>query len=665
MRLRRIFAAAALGVLLAAAIGVGTAQADTIGGHVYVNAGADTFSPAEGDMPVPGMNVKLEKQTPDPMQPTGFRWDPVPGGFVPSMADGSYTFGNREAGRYRVTLPDLAFFPFNGQSLHSTAVVINEMVMPLPEPTQMPEAGPVDSTGDVGGEQSADFPLVLQGSEDPTITSESDILARVFADVGTCDGAYDPGADQLLSGRMVRLRTTTATGTTELFETTDANGDVTFAGVLTATSQDALPTYTIAAEQGDGTFGADEEIVITFIPGFSFPPVIVPDTYSYTQPTLLGGCNEGGISGRVWVEANPANGTYEDGSDVVEAGVTVRLFGAGGVAMGTTNTFADGTYTFGALAPATYEVRSDAPSTAGTADLLRVVTVHGTSETADFPWPGKTIVVPPTCVHESATRGEMHEVLLEVEVWVGSAPPASIAASAGLYQGCRNTSGEIDIASIGYLGTTFPGNAGGLGEGLNGVLRIEDVRVASGWATVRVRMTANPAILPAGGFGMDIRKLEVSLNGRRETVCWRWRNETTRPGGRAGFFRVLETWSQASWAACEGMVGEPPVIEPPVIEPPVIEPPAPPPPPAPLPPRHAKSDKSGKSHKSHKSHKSGKSAKPRKKARKASKAKAGKKKVRKARKQARRSHGKKARRGGRRGRGMSSLRALLLRLLGR
>lgn len=359
----------------------------------------------------------------------------------------------------------------------------------------------------------------------------------------------------------------------------------------------------------------------------------------------------GDIEGRVFEDVpGGVPNQYDPGMDVPVPGLTVFLErlepGVPPISLPETFTGVEGTYAFRGLPEGTYRVRlGDLDTTpygcrAYVLDMA-VIDIELTEEPVaqpvviepDQPMPtGLDFPVvrqkpedePPEACTQSCTSGHLHEALVLTDVYVGDLI-ASVAVSAVLYDGCARRSKELDIASLGYQGTTFPGPS----EGLDGVLTIEDVRIQNGWGTVALRITADPRVFPGGAFGNRVRRLTVTLNGRRSVACTSLRCENLQPGGRFPLhrerFRVADTIAWESWAECNPDDAAPPpgpVVKPPPPRPrPKVRPPAP----SKKSYRKAKTDKSHKSKKSYKSkksHKSGKkSAKSKKKGRKSSKAK--------------------------------------------
>ena len=421
-----------------------------------------------------------------------------------------------------------------------------------PEKRMVPDVGPVNVMGASVTSTGLRNPLVRLSPEDD---STFFLLGTTFRDVGSCDGTYNKNVDAGVAGIQVRVRYPDLEFVDDEVLTTDGDGGFLADGFLEETGTGGLPTLMVSwklAGEPDAAFDAREFAVDTVRNADG--DVVVATTNIRVEDCVA----IGSLGGFVFGDAAPFNGT-RDAAENGLGGVTVQLRSAAGAVLATATSAADGSYEFSGLDTATYRVVALAADLSEAASALGFV--DGGAATANLP-----IRVegggPETCPAVPCQAGKLHEAVVEIEIWVGGLP-TSVAVSAALYTGADATSALADVASLGYLGTTFPGPAQGLDE----ILTIEDVRFSGGWGTVRVHLVADPRVFPDGSFGDVTRLLEVSLNGRRESAAGIWRCENVRVGGRLGFFRVLETGSQEAWAECSGF--EPP------------EPPAPPPPPPP------------------------------------------------------------------------------------
>ena len=213
----------------------------------------------------------------------------------------------------------------------------------------------------------------------------SSISGRVIADANG-NGIFDAG-DQLLSAVTVQLRD--AAGV--LLDTiqTDAQGRYSFGGL-------APGVYGVEELQPDGYFDGVDVV------GTADGTLLAPD--SIIDITLVSGTDAteydffeilpSSISGRVIADAN-GNGIFDAGDQLLSA-VTVQLRDAAGVLLDTTQTDAQGRYSFGGLAPGVYGVEElqpdgyfDGVDVVGSADgtllapdsIIDVALVSGTDAT--------------------------------------------------------------------------------------------------------------------------------------------------------------------------------------------------------------------------------------------------------------------------------------------
>jgi len=83
--------------------------------------------------------------------------------------------------------------------------------------------------------------------------------------------------------------------------------------------------------------------------------------------------------------------------------------------------------------------------------------------------------------------GRVHAICFEARVWTGGPPGGDPDVYVRLDRGGGSDAPMVDLASFAYDGP-FPGEQ----TGRNGVLKVTDVQVVNGWATVRVCVTADP-----------------------------------------------------------------------------------------------------------------------------------------------------------------------------
>jgi len=107
----------------------------------------------------------------------------------------------------------------------------------------------------------------------------------------------------------------------------------------------------------------------------------------------------------------------------------------------------------------------------------------------------------------------VHAICFEARVWTGGPPGGDPDVYVRLDRGCGCDAEMVDLASFAYDGP-FPGEQ----TGRNGLLRVTDVQLVDGWATVRVCVTADPTWFPGGYFRGPV-KLTVVVNGVGEAAC--------------------------------------------------------------------------------------------------------------------------------------------------
>ena len=374
----------------------------------------------------------------------------------------------------------------------------------------------------------------------PHVPVNGSIAGQVVQDDAPGNGQVDPG-ESGVAGQPVELRDA---NTDALVDSTNsgATGAYQFADVAPGDYKVMVPGVvmrTVTVGSGEDVTGQD--LVLPFI------------------------APSGSIAGRVVQDEAPGNGQADPGESGV-ADKTVELRDAGSNALlGTRVSGAGGAFLFDGLSAGTYRVMvpGEAMRTVAVANDQAVTGV-------DLVLPVDDNGGPDNCVADNCEYGALHEVLLETEMWIG-ATPSGFDVRATLRENCSGNSPAVDTVQLAYQGTTFPGSAQGLDE----VLTIEDVSMQPGaaWATVRLRVTAAPGAFADGSFGNVSRRLELAVNGRSSLVCWRFRCETTRVGGRVGLCRVLGTLSRDAWAACTGFQVPPGTPTPPVSHPPVSKPP--------------------------------------------------------------------------------------------
>ncbi|MHC5009596.1 MAG: DUF7467 domain-containing protein [Planctomycetota bacterium] len=129
------------------------------------------------------------------------------------------------------------------------------------------------------------------------------------------------------------------------------------------------------------------------------------------------------------------------------------------------------------------------------------------------------------CPPSPCCAGDLHAVTAQTELWVGDMADC-FEVTAALYNYCAPFL-PYDQVDLAYCGP-FPGPA----TGPNGAVTVEDVSVADGWATVRVRLVAQGPMFPLGRFGPGTRMVRVTVNGQTNDGCTELRCDALRPGVR-------------------------------------------------------------------------------------------------------------------------------------
>ena len=284
----------------------------SLSGHVFLDAN-DNGVQDSGDTNVAGVTVKL------------FTSAGVNTGLTATTdANGFYQFTNLTAGTYIVDV------------LAPTGTTIDTT-------TGTNANAAVDSIVNTAGMVAAS---VTAGANTPNqnagIFAPATITAHVYADAN--DNSSQDNGEGNLAGVTVNLLTSAgvATGVTAI---TDANGNVSFTGLVPG-------SYEVSVNTPTGDTVTQHSNVGTLIPVTSGQTA---------APAIEGLFVPASLSGHVFLDAND-NGVQDSG-DTNVAGVTVKLFTSAGVNTGlTATTDANGFYQFTNLTAGTYIVDVLAPT---------------------------------------------------------------------------------------------------------------------------------------------------------------------------------------------------------------------------------------------------------------------------------------------------------------
>ena len=678
MRFSRMFCAAAVALCLLGALAQG-ARADELFGRVWEEVNdlegyqdTETPNPVPGgdplpaDRPLEGVKVYLIDTSIPEGQPG---WNPE---WKKTLADGTFSFLNYQPDpRYKLQLYNLetyilpehrgqkptqfdpsvpeevrATYPYKGTVVYQTIdfdesnpqQMAEEVNQDPPKDTRKPETDPLGPSTGLTDKHRARFPVRKGSPEDQDpFTQVGPITGFTYREVGAPDGRFDFDQDELVGGVLLRLTVQRTGGTEETSDTVSSTtalaGQFVFATPLLKPVATTLggqtiyraPDVTIQVRDAQGNPVGEPFVVETRLD----PDVPASQRNEDTEvqfkelfvPVGGAGALTGRIEGVAFIEQPGGDGVKDPGEPAADM-ATVTLYDEDDNPVGDpVLTQADGFFAFTALPDGAY--RLEARLTTGQTGQSFTGIGRGSTSVENVAIEVDTTLPPPPpppCdLTVPCTSGPLHEVLFEGEFWVG-AMPSGFDVKATLHDGCSCRSGVVDSVQLAYDGLQFPGPV----QGMDGVLAIQGVTMqpGTGWATVRLRMTADPSAFPDGSFGTAARRVDVRVNGRLSAVCWRFVCDTTQAGTTFGIFRVLSTVGRDVWADCTDFT--PPVVEPPL--PPAPCDPAPPvcPPkpacqpkpvcqPKPACTPKAKSGKSAKkSGKSSKSRSSGKSKKSKK-----------------------------------------------------
>lgn len=282
----------------------------SLSGLVYVDANNDGVKQG-AEAPISGATVRLINLANGAVVRT-----------ATTASDGTYSFDNLRAGRYRIVETQPAAYSDGKDAvgtLGGTLVApdtINNITLP---------AGAAGRNYNYG--------------ERPV----NGLSGTVYLDRNQ-DSVYQPATDRPLAGITVTLRD--SGGTVVGVTTTATDGSYNFTDLPAG-------NYTITESQPTG-YGNSE------VP-LNVRPVTMPATGFITNQNF--GDTLGTISGRVYRDYN-LNGTFTPGGanpDTGIRGVTVTLRDSGGAVVATTTTAANGTYQFTDLLPGTYTVTETQP----------------------------------------------------------------------------------------------------------------------------------------------------------------------------------------------------------------------------------------------------------------------------------------------------------------
>jgi hypothetical protein len=450
----------------------------TLSGFVYVDVNANGIKDA-GDGALAGVALTLQDSAGATVATTQ------------TAADGSYAFAGLAAGTYAVVE---AATPAYGEGTNNVGTVSGT------------------NSGSTGPQPDELSGIHLSAASTGVNYNFGEVGATlsgfVYVDVNA-NGIKDAG-DGALAGVTLTLKD--GSGTTLATTTTAGDGSYTFAGLAAGTYavfEAATPAYAEGANNvgtvggtSSGTAPAGKDEIDAVQLGAGQAGV----NYNFGEVGAT-------LSGFVYVDVN-ANGV-KDGGDGALAGVALTLQDSAGTTVATTQTAADGSYTFAGLAAGTYAV-FEAATPAYAEGTNNVGTVGGTNSGSTGPQPDElsSIQLSAGSTGVNYDFGEVGATLsgfVYVDVNANGVKDAGDGALAGVTLTLKDGSG----ATVATTSTAADGSYSfaGLAAGTYAVLEAATPAYAEGTNNGGTVVGTSSGTAPAGKDEIDAVQLGAGQAG--------------------------------------------------------------------------------------------------------------------------------------------------------